>query len=251
MLSDNELVLPPPRVEFRNGRKPSLKCLSVVMPVYNEAATIREAVASVLSSGHADELIIVDDGSDDQTPSLLSELARTTTARHICHSKNRGKGAALRTGFREAKGDIVIIQDADLEYDPADYELLIEPLLAGDADVVYGSRFLGKRRNKMPRLTRMATRLITYAFNSVFGLQLTDVETCYKAIRRDKLKQILPYLGENRFGIEIELTARLARLPGIRIIERPISYTARNYKAGKKIGWIDGLRALWCIWKYR
>jgi glycosyltransferase involved in cell wall biosynthesis len=251
MLTDRELVLPLPKGEFRNCRMCSAMRLSVIMPVYNEAATIGEAVAKVLSSGCADELIIVDDGSHDGTTQLLSELQRHSTVRCFRHSDNHGKGAALRTGFCEAKGDIVIIQDADLEYDPADYELLIQPILAGEADVVYGSRFLGSHLIRMPLLRRLANRLITRIFNFFFGQQLTDVETCYKAIRRDVLWRVLPLLSENRFGIEIELTARLARLPGIRIIERPISYSARSYFAGKKIRWRDGFRALWCILKYR
>jgi glycosyltransferase involved in cell wall biosynthesis len=226
------------------------RCLSVVMPVFNEAATVAETVAKVRESACMKEIILVDDGSRDGTAWFLKQLATEPDIRVIHHSINLGKGAALRTGFKHATGEIVIIQDADLEYSPAEYETLITPILQNEADVVYGSRFLGSKSNNMPTVTRWANRTITRVFNQVLGLSLSDVETCYKAMRRDKLEQVLPALQENRFGIEIELSARLTKLPGIRIVERPISYSARGYEAGKKIGWRDGLRALWCIFKY-
>jgi glycosyltransferase involved in cell wall biosynthesis len=240
-----------PAVEACSKIERSSGSLSVVMPIYNEVATVASAIARVDASGCVGEIILVNDGSSDGTAIILDSLALENEVSLVHHEHNRGKGAAVRTGCGLATGDIIIVQDADLEYDPADYEMLIEPILRGEADVVYGSRFLGCRPARMSRVTRFANRLITWWFNCLYGLRLTDVETCYKAIRRDKLEQVLPRLCEDRFGIEIELTAKLAQLPGIRIVERPISYAARSYKAGKKIGWRDGVRALWCICKYR
>lgn len=225
--------------------------LSVVVPVFNEVGTVAETVARVRAVLCVREIILVDDGSNDGTPTVIELLAGEPGVVAAEHVVNRGKGAALRTGFAFAASEIIIVQDADLEYDPADYEILIEPILRGEADVVYGSRFRSGRRVRISKLTHFANRLITWLFNLVHGLRLSDVETCYKAIRREKLRQVLPLLQEDRFGVEIELTARLAKLPGIRIVERPISYAARSYSDGKKIGWRDGVRALWCIWKYR
>lgn len=238
-----------PRSKALSRATRSFPRLSVVVPVFNESGTIAEVVDRIRSLPSVFEIILVDDGSTDGTIAILDQLPRARCL-VIKHSRNAGKGAALRTGFAQATGDVVIIQDADLEYDPVDYEALLEPIANGQADVVFGSRFM-KRGMKMSKLTRFANRFISCSFNGAFGTRLSDVETCYKAIRRDKLQQILPNLQENRFGIEIELTARLAKLPGIRIVERPISYSARTYTEGKKIGWRDGLRALWCIGKYR
>jgi glycosyltransferase involved in cell wall biosynthesis/predicted esterase len=247
----SDSVLRLPTAESVDSQSSIAAPLSVVVPIFNEAATIAATLARVCAVPGIREIILVDDGSTDDTVAALDQLAEETNVYLIRHENNRGKGAALRTGFAYATGDIVIVQDADLEYDPADYETIIEPLLQNKADAVYGSRFLTGVPTHMPQLTRWANRLITWCSNRVFGLSLTDIETCYKAIRRDKLEQLLPKLHENRFGIEIELTARLTQLPGIRITERPISYSARSYEAGKKIGWRDGIAALWCIFRYR
>jgi glycosyltransferase involved in cell wall biosynthesis len=168
----------------------------------------------------------------------------------VFHDENRGKGAALQTGFMKARGDIVIIQDADMEYDPQDYRLLLQPILEGQADVVYGSRFSGPDQQFLPLWHYAANRLITFLFSIANGWRMTDVETCYKMFRRELIQEIAPQLKEQRFGVELEITARLLRLGGVRFSERPIRYDRRSYAEGKKIGWRDGLRALWCILKY-
>jgi glycosyltransferase involved in cell wall biosynthesis len=221
------------------------------MPVYNEAATLEQVLARVRATPIEHEVIIVDDGSTDGTGELLSRFEGLTNVRVLRQPVNQGKGAVLRTGFAAAKGDVVIIQDADLEYDPNEYPRLIEPILSGIADVVFGSRFANGSRDGVPSKTYWANRVISGGFNLVHRSGLSDVETCYKAVRREVLLSILPTLTENRFGIEIELTAKLAKFTDVRMIEVPISYCPRSRREGKKIGWRDGVRALWCIWRYR
>lgn len=225
--------------------------LSVVVPVHNEAATIVEVLKRVRASRLLHELIVVDDGSTDGTGELVEQFGDCQNLHIIRLPLNQGKGAALRTGFARATGEVVVIQDADLEYDPTDYERLVEPILNGSADVAFGSRFLPESKTTIPRTTLAANRFITWCFNRAMHRQLTDVETCYKAFRRSTLDQILPALRENRFGIEIELAAQTCKIPGVRIVERPVRYSARTSREGKKIGWLDGLRALWCVLRYR
>ncbi len=221
--------------------------LSVIMPCYNEAATLDRAVGRVLASPHTSELIIVDDGSTDGTSEVLASIAHERV-RVLHQSPNRGKGAAVRRGFAEATGDLVIIQDADLEYDPDDWDLILEPLIRGNADVVYGSRFQsGQPRRVLYFWHYVGNRILTTASNIFTNLNLTDMETCCKAFRREVIQSIT--LTENRFGIEPEITAKVA-VGGWRIWEVGISYSGRTYAEGKKIGWKDGLTALWCILKY-
>ena len=221
--------------------------LSVIVPVYNERETVRELVARVRAVGLHHELILVDDFSTDGTRDILLELDKDPDIRVLMHGYNRGKGAALRTAFQRVKGDIVIIQDADLEYDPADYERLLKPIQDGDADIVYGSRFLGNAEQDPSRLHRLGNWLLTAASNLTTGQSLTDMETCYKVFRRRILHAI--DLKQRRFGFEPEVTAKVSRL-GYKITEVPIRYNARNYAAGKKIGWKDAVSALWCIFRY-
>lgn len=222
--------------------------VSILMPVYNELATIREIVALVRDQGMHDELLIVDDCSTDGTRDVLIELDQECDdVRVVMHGYNKGKGAALRTALTHARGDIVLVQDADLEYDPTDYASLLEPIQRSEADVVYGSRFLENAEQDPSWLHRFGNRMLTEASNLTTGLQLTDMETCYKAFRRDALRNIA--LREDRFGFEPELTAKLARR-GCRFWEVAISYHGRGWDEGKKIGPRDGLRALWCILRY-
>ena len=225
--------------------------LSVVIPVFNEARTIAEVIARVRATQLASEILIVDDGSTDGTRQLLEEYATSADVRVILHDRNQGKGAALKTGFLQAAGDIVLVQDADLEYDPADYPRWLAPLLSGAADVVYGSRFLEVGPQSLKRsLHTFGNRFITFCSNRFTGLRLTDMETCYKVFRREILAQIAPHLVEKGFGIEPEITARLARLPQLRMQEVSISYAARGYAEGKKINARDALWALWCVIRY-
>lgn len=222
--------------------------VTVMMPVYNEAATIREIVGRVRSQALHDELLIVDDCSTDGTRDMLIELDRDCVdVRVILHGYNRGKGAALRTALQHARGDIVLVQDADLEYDPTDYGRLLEPIHRGEADVVYGSRFLQNAEQDPSWLHRSGNRMLTAASNLTTGLRLTDMETCYKALRRDALRGVV--LRENRFGFEPEITAKLARR-GCRFREVPVAYNSRGWEEGKKIGVRDAFRALWCILRY-
>ncbi len=220
--------------------------LTVVVPVFNEKDTVREILRRVRASPVDKEIVVVDDGSTDGTRELLA--AETgDDLRVILHEQNRGKGAALHTGFAAARGDVVIVQDADLEYDPAEFPTLLAPILDGRADAVFGSRFLSGPHRVLYFRHRLGNGLLTFLSNLATNLNLTDMETCYKAVRRPLL-QALP-LVEKRFGFEPEVTAKLART-GARIYEVPCSYSGRTYEEGKKIGWKDGVRALWCIWKY-
>ena len=224
--------------------------LSIVMPVFNEAATIREIVAMVLDVPLDKELIIVDDYSTDGTRDVLQELASLPNVRVLFHDRNQGKGAALRTGFAAVTGDVVIVQDADLEYDPNEYPNLLAPIEAGKADVVYGSRFIGGESHRVLYFWHyLGNKALTLLSNAFTNLNLTDMETCYKVFRREIIQRIS--IEESRFGFEPEVTGKIAAIPGCRIYEVGISYSGRTYEQGKKIGWRDGVRAGWCIWKYR
>lgn len=222
--------------------------LSVVIPVYNERDTITEIVRRVQAVGVHQEIVIVDDYSLDGTRDVLLELAEQEDIRVLMHGYNRGKGAALRTAFAEVEGDVVMIQDADLEYNPEDYTRLLAPIERGETDVVYGSRFLENAHQDPSRLHRLGNWLLTTLSNRMTGQRLTDMETCYKLFRREVL-QAIPF-EQNRFGFEPEITARLSRL-GKKILEVPISYNCRGYDEGKKIGLRDGINAVWCIFRYR
>ena len=223
--------------------------LTVVIPVYNEVKTVERLVEAVCSSEIGDlELVLVDDGSTDGTRDVLREKIEPRVERVIYHETNRGKGAALRTGFAAATGDIVLVQDADLEYDPREYGRLVAPILEGRADVVFGSRFAGGQPHRVLYFWHyLANRGLTLLSNMFTNLNLTDMEVCYKVFRREVLQQIT--IEEDRFGFEPEITAKVARL-GCRIYEVGISYSGRTYSEGKKVGWRDGARALWCILKY-
>ncbi|MBI1355032.1 MAG: glycosyltransferase [Acidobacteria bacterium] len=224
--------------------------LSVVIPVFNEAATIAEIIARVQSVNVDKEIVIVDDFSTDGTPAALEKLAaQYPNVRTFRHERNYGKGRALRTGFEHAQGDYVIVQDADLEYDPEDYAQLLRPLDAGKADAVFGSRFLSTQEHRVLYFWHsVGNRFLTLLSNMMTDLNLTDMETCYKVFRRE-LIQAIP-LEEDRFGFEPEITAKLAKT-GARIYEVGIAYHGRTYEEGKKIGVKDGFRALWCIVKYK
>jgi glycosyltransferase involved in cell wall biosynthesis len=235
--------VPPP--EYPEGFR-----LSVLMPVYNERKTILEIIRRVLAVDIPKELIVVDDCSTDGTRDLLREEVerKFPEVRVVYHERNRGKGAALRTAIPLATGTVSIIQDADLEYDPAEYPLLLQPILDGRADVVYGSRFLGGPHRVLLFWHYLGNQVLTFLSNMFTNLNLTDMETCYKVCRTELL-QSLP-LRSNGFDIEPELTAKLAKARA-RIYEVPISYSGRDYSEGKKIGWKDGVRALWCIVRFR
>lgn len=224
-------------------------CLSVVMPVYNEAATVGRMAGAVLNQPCVKELILVNDGSTDGTRTVLEQLAAAEPrARALHHDLNCGKGAALRTGFAAAQGPYVIVQDADLEYDPAEYPRLLAPVLQDKADVVYGSRFAGSGAHRVLYFWHsVGNGLITLVSNMFTNVNLSDVETCYKLFRKELLDRIT--IEEDRFGFEVEITAKVARLRA-RMYEVGISYYGRTYDEGKKIGWRDGVRAIWCILKY-
>jgi glycosyltransferase involved in cell wall biosynthesis len=222
--------------------------LSVAMPVFNEAATIREILRRVRAVPIPKEILVVDDGSTDGTREILQSMDGEPDLRIFFHDRNQGKGGALRTAFKHATGDVVIIQDADLEYDPAEYPRLIQPIVAGRADVVYGSRFKGETTRIHMFWHRVANGFLTLLSNIFTNLNLTDMETCYKAFRRDILNTIT--VKQNGFGIEPELTAKIARRK-CRVYEIPISYFGRDYSEGKKIGLKDAFVALYCIIRYR
>jgi len=238
------------------------KSLSVIIPVYNELDTWKELLARVEAveiPGVRKQIILVEDGSGDGTREQLAQFARRleppqpplraggAEIKVLFHRQNQGKGAALRTGFAAAEGDFVIVQDADLEYDPHDYPKLLQPLIDGRADAVYGSRFARGRPADTYFKNYLANRILTWLSNRTTGLKLTDMETCYKVFKRELIQQVR--IEQNRFGFEPEVTAKIAAL-GASVVELPISYSGRTRAEGKKIGWKDGLRAIWCILKY-
>jgi glycosyltransferase involved in cell wall biosynthesis len=249
---------------------PDLK-LSVVVPVYNERDTIHQILRRILAVPIAKEVILIDDFSKDGTRDELRKIEQEWLAsrpaasesgddRHagpplnsvrvLYHDRNRGKGAALRTGFAHVSGTVVIVQDADLEYDPAEYPQLIAPIIDGRADVVFGSRFIGETHRVLLFWHYLGNKLLTTLSNMFTGLNLTDMETCYKVFRREAIDAIAPTLKSDRFGFEPEVTAKIAKR-GLRVYELPISYSGRDYSEGKKITWKDGLQALWCIIRFR
>ena len=223
--------------------------LSIVIPVYNEAATIEQIIERVRAVPIEKEIVVVDDCSSDGTRGVLKTMTSAADLIIRYHAVNQGKGAALRTGFAAATGDVVVVQDADLEYDPAEYVKMLVPIVDGRADVVFGSRFAGGECHRVLYFWHsLGNRFLTLLSNAFTNLNLTDMETCYKMFRRDVIQSIR--IEENRFGFEPEVTAKIAAMK-CRVYEVGISYSGRTYEEGKKIGWRDGVRAIWCIIKYR
>ncbi len=229
--------------------------LSIVIPVFNEEKTIISILDRVeeelnsLASIESWEIVIIDDCSTDHSKKILEERIRLRESYILLfHETNLGKGAAIRSGISKTSGDIVLVQDADLEYDPKDYEILLRPFVDGKADVVYGSRFKGEISRVLYFWHFMGNRFLTFLSNMLTNLNLTDMETCYKAVRGDIIRNMI--LVSNRFGVEPEITAKIAKIKGIRIYEVPISYFGRTYDEGKKITWKDGASAIWCIFKF-
>jgi len=237
------------RKKKETATESSTPLLSVVIPVYNERNFVAELVRRVLAENYNMEVLLIDDGSSDGSREIIAGLAEQHPQVHFqLHERNQGKGAALRTGFQLARGDFILIQDADLEYDPRDYGKLLEPLLDGRADVVFGSRFLGGPHRVLNYHHYLANRFLTMLSNILTGLNLTDMETCYKAFRREVIDDMR--LHQDRFGFEPEFTARIAA-QRCRVYEVPISYSGRDYAEGKKITWKDGVAALWTIMRSR
>jgi len=229
----------------------SEKCLSVVIPVYNEEQTVCDILDAVSARPETAEIVIINDASKDDSLAVIERYLADHSKlpiKLLCQEKNMGKGAAIRRGFEEASADIVIIQDADQEYTPDDYPVVLGPILEGKAEVVYGSRFQGKAGRVMYFRHRMGNQLLTFLSNLLTDINLTDMETCYKAFRREVIQNI--NFSCNRFGIEVEITAKVAWARKLRIYEVPISYHGRTYEEGKKITWKDGIAALWYMMKF-
>ncbi len=228
--------------------------LSIVVPCYNEVKTIQTIISKILkadSLGLKKEIIIVDDGSTDQTRTILKKYQSRKNFKIIFQKQNQGKGAALKTGITNSTGDIVLVQDADLEYDPEEYPILLEPIINNKADVVYGSRFLGGRPHRVLYFWHsLMNHWLTTFSNMLSGINLTDMETCYKVIRGDLIRKLASKLESQKFGFEPEITAKLAKIKDVRFYEVGISYYGRTYKEGKHINWLDGIRAIWEIIKY-
>ncbi len=230
-------------------RLPSDFRLSVIVPIYNEHKTIADVVARLRATGMPMQIILVDDGSVDGTENVLQRFASDADIDIVRHQVNAGKGAAIRSGVRRATGEVIVIQDADREYDPSDFRALLQPIVEGESDVAYGTRYGHCDRSLSPWWHQAVNNFLTLLASLAIGIRLSDVETCYKMTSRKNFEVILNNLQEDRFGIEIELTARWARM-GLRFTERPIRYHHRWYDDGKKIGWRDGVSAIRCIVKY-